>query len=62
MLHCLSYSVTTNESKEMFKIGFCCIPTISNTVAPFSYNFPMTLICSKIVVFVCLEKSIPINL
>ena len=62
MLYCLYYSVTFNESKEEFKIVFCCFLTIKNNVMPSSSNFPSKLIYWGILVFVCLDKSIPISL
>ena len=45
MFHYLYYSVTINESKEKFWIGFCCFLAIKNIVAPSSSsNFPIKLI------------------
>ena len=59
----LSYSVRTNESKEKFKIVFCCFSPIKNIVAPSSSsNFPVKLISQGIFVFACLDKSIPMSL
>ena len=53
--HCLLYSVTTNESKEKFKINFCFFSEIKNIAPLSSYNFPAKLIF-------CLNKSIPVSL
>ena len=36
MFLCLYYSVTINESKEKFRIVFCCFSTIKNIAAPLS--------------------------
>ena len=44
MFHCLSCSLTTNVSKEKFKIVFYYISEIKNTVAPFFSNSPIILI------------------
>ena len=41
----LYYSVTSNESKEDFRIVFCCFSEIKSIVAPSSSNFPTNLIC-----------------
>ena len=63
MFNYLYYSMTINEYKEKFRIVFCCFSTIKNIVEPsYSSNFPKKLICSRILVLVYLDKSIPINL
>ena len=52
-----------NESKENFKIVFSCSSVITGMFVPLlSSNFPMKLPCWGIVVFVCLDKSMPISL
>ena len=62
MFHCLYYSVTINEFKEKFRVAFCCFSAIKAIVAPSFYsNFPTKLIRRGIIVFVCLDKSIPIS-
>ena len=63
MCDCLYYSVSINDSKEKFRIDFCCFSAIKNIYAPSSSsNFPAKLICWGIVVFPCLDKSVPISL
>ena len=63
MFHCLYCSVTINESKEKFRIVFCCSSAIKNIVAPSSSsNFPVKIICWEILVFFCRDKSMPISL
>ena len=45
MFHCLHYSGTFNESKEKFRIVFCCFSAIKNILAPSSSsNFSITFI------------------
>ena len=57
------YSVTINESKEKFRIDFCCFSAIKNIVVPSSSsNFLAKLICLGILVFVCLDESILVSL
>ena len=59
MLHHLSYSITFNKSEEKFRIVCYCLPVCF----PSSFsNFSVELICFRIVVFVCLDKSMPMTL
>ena len=52
MFHYLYHSVTSNESKEKFRIAFCCFSETKNIVAPSSSsNFPKKLICWAILIF-----------
>ena len=61
MFHCLYYSVTINQSKEKFRMVFCCFSAIKNIVAALSFsNFPVKLFFWEILVFVCLHKFMPI--
>ena len=63
MFHCLYYSITINESKGKSRIVFCCFTVMKNIVVPsFSSNFPVKLIYLETVVFVYLDKSIPVSL
>ena len=63
MFHYLYYSITTDEPKEKFRIVFYYFLAIKNIVAPScSFNFPTKLICSGMLVFICLDKSIPKSL
>ena len=63
MSYCLYYSATINESKEKFRIAFCCFLVIKNIVATLSSsNSPVKLIYWGIVEFVCLGKSILMSL
>ena len=62
MFHYLYHYVTINESKEKLTIVFYCFSATKNIVASSSSNFPTKLICCGILVFVCLDKSIPISL
>ena len=63
MFHCLHYYVKINESKEKLRIVFCCFSAIKNIAAvSSSSNFLVKLFCEEILVFVCLDKSMPINL
>ena len=62
MLHCLHDSVTFNKSEEKFKITFHCYLAIKNTDAPPSPSKLSTkLICWWILVFVSLNKSVPMS-
>ena len=62
MFHYLYYSVPIKESKEMFGTVFCCFSETKNIVAPLSSsNFSTKLIFWGILVFVYLDKSMPIN-
>ena len=46
----------------MFRKGFCCFLAIKNITSPScSSNFPTKLIYWGILVFACLDKSIPIT-
>ena len=57
------YSVTITESKEKFRIIFSCFSTIRNIAAPSPCsNFYTKTVSCGIVVFVSLDKSIPISL
>ena len=59
----LYYSMTINESKEKFRIVFCCFSAIKSIAAPSSFSyFPTKLICWGILAFVCVDKSIPMSL
>ena len=61
--HYLYYSVRFNECKEKCRIVLCWFLTIKTIVAPLSTsNFPMNLICWGMVVFVCVDKSVPMTL
>ena len=52
-----------NESNEKFRIVCCCFSTIKYIVALSSYsNFPVKLIYCGIVVFFCIDKSMPMSL
>ena len=52
------YSVTINESKETFRIVFCCFSAIKDIVAPSSTSNPsVKLIFREIFIFICLDKS-----
>ena len=63
MFHCLYYSGMFNESKEKFRIVFCCFSIIKKIFAQiYSSYFPIKLICGGIIVFVCLNKSIAMSL
>ena len=63
MLHYLYYTVTINESKEKFRPDSRCFSAVKDIVAPSSsYNFPMKLFCWGILVFVCLDKPMPMSL
>ena len=63
MFHYLYYYVTINESKEKFRIVFCCFSAMKDIfVTSSSSIFPVKLICCGIFVFVCLGKSIPMSL
>ena len=54
---------TISESKEKFKIVFCCFSAIKNNVASsYSSNSPVKLICWEILVFACLDRSMPMSL
>ena len=60
LLYC---SVTIDESKEKFGIVFCSYLETQSVVAPSSSsNFPRKEIISEILVFVCLDKSLPMSL
>ena len=51
MFDCLHYSVTINESKEKFRIVFCCFSGMKNIVASSSsFNSPVKLIFREIFV------------
>ena len=63
MFYFPNYSFTINESKERFRIVICSFFAIKNIVAPsFSSNFPVKLIFWEILVFIYLDKSMPISL
>ena len=63
MFQCLTYSITFNESKEKFRIVFCCFSAIKNfDTALSSSSFPIKLVDLEIITFVCLDKSIPVSL
>ena len=61
LIYYLYYSVTINESKEKFKIVFCCFLTIKSIIAPSSSNFPGKSTGWGKLGFVCPGKSIPIS-
>ena len=62
MFHYFNYSVT-KESKEKFKTVFCCFSATKDIVASlYSSNFLMKLICCGIIVYFCLDKTIPMSL
>lgn len=51
-----------NEDKEKFKIVFSGILVIKNFVVPSSLsNFSVKLICGGIILFVRLDKSVPMS-
>ena len=58
IFHYLCYSVTSNESKEKFRMIFCCFLAMKNVAPSFSSNFPVKLICRGILALVCLDKSV----
>ena len=63
MLHYPCYSVTINESKEKFRIVFCSSLAMKSIVAPSSSsNFSKKLFCWGILMFVCLDKFMPMSL
>ena len=62
MFYYLYYSVTNNESKEKFRIIFCCFSETKNIASPSSCSyFFVELICWGMLAFVCLDKSIPMS-
>ena len=63
MLNYLYYSVTINESKEKLKKVFCSFSETKIIAAALSSsNFSVKLICCGILVFGCLDKSLPMSL
>ena len=62
MFHYLYYSIMLNEDKEKFKIVFSGILVIKNFVVPSSLsNFSVKLICGGIILFVRLDKYVPMS-
>ena len=62
MFYCLYYSVSINEPEEKFRITFCYFSIIKNIVAPSSpSNLSVKLVFWGILVFVCLDKSMPMS-
>ena len=56
-------SVTINKSKEKFRIVSCYnLPIKSNRATSYFSSFPVKLVCSGILVFVCFDKTKPITL
>ena len=49
------------ESKEKFRVVFCCFTGIKNIVAAPSFSkISVILVCWGVVVFACFEKSMSI--
>ena len=49
-----------NESQEKSRVVLCCFVAVKTIVTPsFSSNLRVKFICSGILVFACLDKSIP---
>ena len=63
MFSCLYFNITINEPKEEFRTVFCSFSEIKNVASPLcSSSFPMNLIPWGILLFDCLDRSMPMSL
>ena len=63
MFHYLYYSVTINESEEKCKLFFFFISAMKSNIVPSSSSIlPKKLMFWVMLVFVCIDKSMPTSL